>query len=64
LISPKWWFAPEPLLEAGVGGQFGTQQFERHRAILGGVVGAIYVAHPADTQQRLQLIRPEYRADS
>ena len=55
--------APEPFLEAGVGGHFGTQQLDRHRAILGVVVGAIHLAHPADAQQRLQLVRTEHRAD-
>jgi hypothetical protein len=55
--------ASEPLLEAGVSRHFGTQQFDRYCPILGGVVGAIHLAHPADTQQRLQLVRAEHRAD-
>ena len=56
--------APEPLLKAGVGRHLGTQQLDRHRAVFDGVVGAVHLAHPADAKQRLQLIRPEHRADA
>jgi hypothetical protein len=40
--------APEPLLEAGVCGHFRAQQLDRPHAILGGVIGAIHLAHPAE----------------
>ena len=51
--------APETLLVARVRGHLRAQQLDRHHALLDGVVGAVHLTHAADTDQRLQLIRPE-----
>ena len=51
--------APEALLVARVCGHLRAQHLDRHHALLDGVVGAVHLAHPTDTDQRMQLVGPE-----
>ena len=55
---------PEPLLEARVCRDLGAQQFDRHHAFLDRVVGAVYLAHSTDTDQRFQLVGSEPGAEA
>jgi hypothetical protein len=56
--------APEALLEHRVGGHLRPQHLDRHRSALDRVVGPIDLTHAADTDQGLQLIRPEPGAET
>ena len=51
--------APKAFLVARIRGHLRAQQFDGHRALPDGVIGAIHLTHAADTDQRVQLIRPE-----
>ncbi len=52
-------FAPKTLLKALVRGHLGAKQLDRHQTLSDGVVGAVHLAHAADADQRLELIRSE-----
>ena len=51
--------APETFLVARISGHLRAQELDGHHPLPDGVVGAVHLTHPTDTDQRVQLVGPE-----